>query len=367
MENPFKFSGIVEAPAFCNRQNEQREIKQYIENSQNVLLYSHRRYGKSSLILHIFRGLKNITPVYIDLYGTTRTEEFIAAFLKGVSAIESQLDRLMKTIREAIRSIGVNFTVDPATGMPTATPVFNKAAEGRTIDELFSFIQKLSKKKKMVIAFDEFQEVATYGGDTFEKNLRRSIQMHDSVAYIFSGSQRHLLTDMFSDRKRAFYMLATSYPLGKIDTADYKSWINDLYQSAGRKIEDAFIEDVVDRCENHPMYVQEFFFNLWMDENLTYETLDMIERGVVEKRMAEYSYAWDALSLNQKRALKLIAGTAGKYIFSAENLDRYGFKTASQVTAALKGIENMGMVDKNTAWKVHDPFFKRWLLRGSQS
>ena len=131
-------------------------------------------------------------------------------------------------VREGIRSIGVNFTVDPATGMPTASPVFSRAAEGRTIDELFAFVESISKKKKMAIAFDAFQEIATYGGDALEKNLRRSIQMHDRVSYIFSGSQRHLLTDMFNDRKRAFYMMATSYPLGKINTADYKSWIMGL-------------------------------------------------------------------------------------------------------------------------------------------
>ena len=73
---------------------------------------------------------------------------------------------------------------------------------------------------------------------------------------------------------------------------------------------------------------------------------------------------WDALSLNQKRALKLIAGTAGKNIFAAENLNQFGFRTASQVTAALKSIEKMGIVDKNTEWKIHDPFLKRWLLMG---
>jgi uncharacterized protein len=365
MENPFKFSGIVEAPAFCNRQKERKEIIQYIENSQNVVLYSHRRYGKSSLILKIFGELKNIIPIYIDLYGTTRNEEFIIAFLKGISAIESHIDRLIKIIREGIRSIGVSFSVDPATGLPTASPVFNKSAEGRTIDELFSLIETLSKKKKLVVAFDEFQEVATYGGDAFEKNLRRSIQMHDRISYIFSGSQRHLLMDMFNDRKRAFYMLAASYPLGKIKTADYKSWIKALYQRAGRMIEDKFIADVVQRCENHPMYVQEFFFNIWMNENLSFENLDKIERSVVEKRVPEYSYAWDALTLNQKRALKLIAGTAGKNIFAAENLDRFGFRTASQVTAALKNVEKMGIVDKNKEWKIHDPFFKRWLLPGS--
>jgi AAA+ ATPase superfamily predicted ATPase len=364
MDNPFRFSGIVEEPAFCDRTAEQKEIKQYIETSQNVLLYSHRRYGKSSLILKIFKELRKVKPVYIDLYGTTRTEEFIAAFLRGLSSIESQMTRLIKMVREGIRSIGVNFSVDPITGLPTASPVFNRAAEGRTIDELFSLIETLSRKEKIAVAFDEFQEVAAYGGDSFEKNLRKFVQKHDRIAYIFSGSQRHLMNDMFNDRKRAFYMLATSYPLGKIQTVHYVEWIKGLYRKANREIEDRFILDVVERCENHPMYVQEFFFNLWMEETLSFEDLDRVAHAILQKRIPEFSYAWDSLTLNQKRVLKLIAGTAGKNIFAAENLDRFGFRTASQVTAALTSIEKMGILDKNKEWRIHDPFFKQWLLIG---
>jgi len=362
MDNPFKFSGVVEEPAFCNREKEQKELRQYIESSQNVLLYSHRRCGKSSLILKIFKGLKNVKPVYIDLYGTTRTEEFIASFLRGISAVESQMNRLIKMIREGVRSIGVNFSVDPITGLPTALPVFNRAVEDRTIDEIFAIIEDLSKKKKMVVAFDEFQEVAAYGGNAFEKRLRKSIQRHERISYIFAGSQRHLITEMFNDRNRAFYMLATSYPLGKIKTIHYVDWINRLYRKANRRIKDRLIEDVIERCENHPMYVQEFFFNIWMEEELSFNLLDKVERRIVEKRIPEYSYVWDSLTLNQRRALKLIAGTAGKNMFAAENLDRFGFRAASQVTAALSNLEKAGILDKNKGWRIHDPFFKRWLL-----
>ena len=68
--------------------------------------------------------------------------------------------------------------------------------------------------------------------------------------------------------------------------------------------------------------------------------------------------------MNQRRALKLIAGTEGKNIFAAENLDRYGFRTALQVTAALANLEKAGILDKNKGWKIHDPFFKRWLMLG---
>jgi len=364
MDNPFRFSGIVAEPAFCDRKTEQKEIKQYIDGSQNIVLYSHRRYGKSSLILKIFRELKNVTPVYIDLYGTTGSADFIAAFLKGVSAMESQLSRLMKMIQEKIRSIGINFSLDPVTGMPTATPVFSRAVEEKTIDELFAFIEAFSRKKKMVVAFDEFQEIAAYGGETFEKNLRKSIQRHERISYIFAGSQRHLMMEMFNDRKRAFYLLATPYPLHKIKTAEYVKWIQGLYRKAERRIENRYIEDVAARCENHPMYVQQFFFDLWNETELSFESIDRTERLILEKRISQFAYLWDTLTLNQKRALKLIAGTAGKNLFAAENLDRFGFRTASQVTAALASIEKMGLLDKNETWRIHDPFFKRWLLSG---
>ena len=361
MDNPFRFSGVVEKPAFCNRDKEQQDLREYIENSQNVLLYSHRRYGKSSLILKIFKKLKNITPIYIDLYGTTSAEEFITSFLRGVSAIESQMNRLMKMIRERIRSIGVNFSIDAISGMPTAAPVFNRTAEDRTIEEIFALIEGLSKKKRMVVAFDEFQEVAAYGGNAFEKLLRKSIQKHDRISYIFSGSQKHIITEMFNDRKRAFYMLATRYPLEKIKRVHYVKWIKRLYKNAKKRIENKYIEDIVKRCENHPMYVQEFFFNIWRESELSFEILDKVEHNIVGKRVPEFSYAWDSLTLNQRRALKLVAGTAGKNIFAAENLAKFGFRTASQVTTALANLEKMGILDKNKEWKIHDPFLKRWL------
>ena len=68
MDNPFRFSGIVVDDAFCDREKEQKELKQFIESSQNILLYSHRRYGKSSLILTLFKDIKTVKPVYVDLF-----------------------------------------------------------------------------------------------------------------------------------------------------------------------------------------------------------------------------------------------------------------------------------------------------------
>ena len=362
MDNPFRFSGVVQEPAFCNREKEVSDLKQMVDSSQNVLLYSHRRYGKTSLILKLFRELKSLKPIYIDLYGTTRPEDFIASLLSGLCTLESKTDRLMKRIRNGIMSINVHFGVDPVTGLPSLSPVFNRGVEERTINECFALVESYAKKTRRVVAFDEFQEVGAYGEAAFEKQLRKSIQRHDRIAYIFAGSQRHLLMDMFNDSKRAFYQQAAGYPLTKIETSHYVEWIHALYRSAKKAIEDHIIEDVVKRCHNHPRYVQEFFHGLWPHDRIDMTLIYQTERDVITKRIPEFAYTWDTLSLNQKRTLKLLAGTAGKNIFSADNLARFGFHGASQVSAALSALERMGVTDKNSVWNIQDPFFEKWLL-----
>lgn len=361
MKNPFSFSGIVEGPAFCNRTKEQTDLRKFIENSQNVLLYSHRRFGKTSLINRVFADLKGIVTIYVDLYGTTGIEDFITALLKGISSVESKMDKLMKLIKEKITSLTVNFSIDIYTGAPVAIPVFAPVDKRPAIDEIFALLESLSQKKKLAVAFDEFQEISKYDEEAFEKHLRKSIQRHNNISYIFAGSQKHLLAEMFTNSKRAFYKLATSYPLNKINTEEYVAWIKKLYKNDRRKISKRHIENVVSRCENHPMYIQEFFFSLWDAPNIAIEDIDRVESEILKNREAEFINIWESLTLNQRKALKLIAATGGKNIYSADNLSKLGFSSASQISKALELLLKKEFVQKNKLYSIQDVFFKRWI------
>jgi hypothetical protein len=361
MKNPFSFSGIVEDPAFCNREKEQTDLTKFIENSQNVLLYSHRRFGKTSLINQVFKDFKGIVTIYIDLYGTTSIDDFITTLFKGISSVEPKMDKLMKLIKEKINSLTMNFSIDIYTGAPVAIPVFAPVDKRPVIDEVFALLESLSQKKKLAVAFDEFQEISKYGEAAFEKHLRKSIQRHNNISYIFAGSQKHLLAEMFADSKRAFYKLATSYPLKKINTEDYVKWIKRLYNKDKRKINKKYIKNVVSRCENHPMYIQEFFFNLWDAPDISIEGIDRVESNILKNREAEFINIWQSLTLNQRRALKLITATGGKNIYSANNLSMLGFRSASQISKALELLLKKELVSKNKLYSIQDVLFKRWM------
>lgn len=361
MENPFSFSGVVDDPAFCNRQKEQAELKKLIRSSQNVLLYSHRRFGKTSLILKVFSQLKTATPIYVDLYGTTSIPEFISAFMTGISATEPKTKRLLKLVRETITSFTANVGLDPVSGLPTISPQLNPGQNTASIEEVFKLAEAVSTRKKIAIAFDEFQEVARYGGDAFEKQLRKCIQQHKNISYIFSGSQKHLITEMFSDAKRAFYRQAASFPLKKITIKEYTKWVTKLYRKDNRRIDPKQVSQIVRRCDNHPAYIQEFLYNLWDEVEITTTVIDQTERRIIRSRLAEFAYAWDSLTLNQRRALKLIVATGGKGLYAVENLARFGFRTPSQATVAVGKLIEREFVVKNGVYQVQDPIFKSWL------
>ena len=86
MVNPFSYSDYVTGEAFCNRATEQKDLIYYAQNSQNVLIYSHRRMGKTSLVHQVIHRLKKTKPkvnaVYIDLYGTLDENDFTIIKIK---------------------------------------------------------------------------------------------------------------------------------------------------------------------------------------------------------------------------------------------------------------------------------------------
>jgi uncharacterized protein len=363
MKNPFVVTGIVDEPSFCNRQKEQAELKRHIENSQNVLLYSHRRLGKTSLILKVFNSLRNVKPVYVDLYGTTSVEGFIKAFIKSISTIEPKSSRFIKLIKEKLSNFSISFGFDPISQAPNVNVSFDRQAADVEIEAVFQLAKTVAGKKKIVIAFDEFQEIAGYGTATFEKELRKVIQHHDNICYIFCGSQRHILTAMFNDSNRAFYQMAISMPLTIISTEDYIDWIGGLFKQAGKTIDQSAIHDIVGRCDNHPKYVQEFCYTLWSAKKIGVAEINALENEIIEKRSAEFTHIWDSLTLNQKKTLKLVTAAGKDQLMTANNLSKFKFKTASQVMAAIKVLMQRELICKNGAYHIYDPVFRRWVQR----
>jgi len=368
MENPFAYSNYVSGNSFCNRKKEQDELLRYIKGSQNVLLYSHRRYGKSSLILQVFKNIKNarlkIRTLHVELYGTTSEKDLIVRAFQCLSQIESNFDRLMKLVNRTVKGIRFNVSVDPNSGNTSFSPSFEAVDEKMLLQDLMNILDEYSKKQKLVVAFDEFQEVSKYSGESFEKRLRSYIQQHQNICYIFSGSQQHLLTEMFNTSSRAFYKQAASFPLKKISTKDYVLWVKKLFKKNKITLENDFIEDVILKFENHPMYIQQFLFFLWdelKEKEPSRYLLSQIETSIIENKNLEYITLWETLTLNQKKTLKLVLLKDGLSLYNVDALKSVDLKSASLVTKALSSLVKKEILVKNGKYIIQDILFKKWL------
>lgn len=370
MQNPFAYSNYVTGESFCNRKKELSELFGYVKGSQNVLLYSHRRYGKSSVIQQLFQEIKgknlNISPMYVELYGTISEKDFITRTFQGLNQLESNFERLLQSVSNALRKIKLNLNIDPGTGSTSISPSFEAVNEKLVLEELMNILLKYSQKRKLVIAFDEFQEVANYTEEGFEKRLRSFIQQHQNICYIFSCSQQHLIAEMFNSHSRAFYKSAESFPLDKIESRHYIPWVQKLFSRKNIHLPGELIEEIAARFENHPMYIQNFLFHLWEElgeREFSNDIIDKIENAIIEKRSLEHTVLWETLSINQKKTLKLILLNDGSNLFNADSLKSVTLKTGSLVTKALSSLMKKEIIVKNEKYVIQDIVFKKWLQK----
>ena len=366
MENPFSHSGVVTGEAFCNRKRELKELIYHVSHSQNVLLYSHRRMGKTSLvhrlIQHLDKQRPKIKSIYIDLYGTIDEKDFIEAVFSGLPQIETRLDKLLKLVS----GLKLSGSVDPMTGQPSVSVSVEQPDKHNYLDKAMDTLAAYSARQKLLVVFDEFQEIAGYAEQGFEKRLRSHVQRHANIAYIFSGSQKHLLSQMFNTTDRAFYHMATSYPLDRIELHHYADWAQTLFARKKITLDDGIVNDIVARCEHQPMYIQQFLFELWRQEDIRPEVIDAIEFKILARRENEFVILWDSLTSNQRKALRMIAVMGGQGIYSADALHRFGFKSGSLLKRALTSLSAREIVTKNKTHHIHDAMLKKWVVLNSQ-
>ena len=210
MNNPFMLGVIPPDAPFCDRVQEIEELSSYAESKANVVLYSPRRYGKTSLIKRVQSLLegKGFITIYIDLFGVTSIDDVAKRTAKGIYTVTQQNESLFKKAIRAFRAFrpvlkptesgdGFSISVEIASGQLTGIDLLDA-----TMDDLGQYIRK--SEAKLHIVFDEFQEITELNNRQIEGTMRSHIQEH-GISYFFVGSRRRLLIDMFSQSNRPIF------------------------------------------------------------------------------------------------------------------------------------------------------------------
>jgi len=373
MENPFVYGEEVTGENFINREQEIKTFIQDIASNERIFLISPRRYGKTSLIVNLFNILKKkYLCARIDLYKATSLESFANLYsVSVINAIESKSERWLRVVKEFLPGITPTITINPF-GQPELSLDLHPRKQNIEIllDELYNLPEKiaLKHKNKVVIAFDEFQEVRTLNGEKIEKALRANIQRHHNVSYIFAGSKKRMLYNMVSNPSSAFYKMGKIVHLNKINEKDFKEFIISKFSKGKISISEDALEKIIVFTENVPYNIQYLCHQLW-DRYLgkkkitVKEVIDTII-DITYEQTPIYITMWDNLSLHQRKVLKAIAISGGKNIFSQDFLMKHNLGSVSSVQTSVNLLISHGFLDReNDSYIFLDIFFKEWIRR----
>ena len=209
-DNPFVYGEIVTAAAFADREDERERLGRDLASGQKVFLISPRRYGKSSLVRDVMRGLarQKILTVEVTVAASSSYIGFLESYAQALVAAETPAGRLKRWTSDLLGAIKpeLRFDADPSgrtkfsIGFPTVRSARDTA---RVAAEVFALPARIAeaRKQRLAIALDEFQAITAFDGGTVENALRAAVQDQRQVGYVFSGSEPSLMERMLGPRR----------------------------------------------------------------------------------------------------------------------------------------------------------------------
>lgn len=368
--NPFTVGKYLSDKYFCDRNEETEFLRKQLRNGRDVALISPRRIGKSGLIQHFFNqsDIKSDYYVFfIDIYATTSLAEFVYTLGKEIYAQLKPHSTVWKEkFFQVISSFRVGFKLDTMTGAPSFDlGLGDIQVPQTTLDEIFAYIEEADKP--CIIAIDEFQQIGAYAEHNVEALLRTKIQRCHKAQFIFSGSKRHVMSNMFNSPSKPFYQSAISMGLEPIPLSIYTEFVVSLFKEWDKNVESEVIESVWKRYDGYTWFVQmmmnELFALTAINGTCKTDMVPVARHNIVMAQESSYKDLLSNLPPKQKMVLQAIAkeGTACN-ITSAKFIKKYNLNSASSVQAAVKSLlKNDLLTQTDNGYRVYDFFLSEWL------
>jgi hypothetical protein len=363
MITPFPYETFAPKEYFYGRDEELKILKQYITNSSNVLLFSKRRMGKSSLIKNLFEDIKKeFITIYIDVYNIIDAEDFGKILLNGIlEAQKSQKDfdiiKSIKKISSYFRKARIEPTFDPQSGEMGMRLVSNDLNFEELIDESFQVLFSMAKDKSIVLAIDEFQQISNIKDVKIDAILRKYIQEAKNISYIFLGSKRNILNSLFA-YKAPLYSMATPMVLNALKTED-------IYNYTKKYIDISYecIEYIYNISEKETKLIQNILHRIYIDEKnikeINTQLIDLIVNDIIISCDQYYKTLFEQFSTNQKKAFKILS-YYNKEIYSDSVLMNEKISKSS-MQSSLNQLYNKEYIDKEDGkYFIPDRTFELW-------
>ncbi|MCC8118371.1 MAG: ATPase [Bacteroidales bacterium] len=374
MKNPFVINSYAGPELFCDRENETKLMVKYLTNGNDVVLISPRRIGKTDLISHVFNQPEikdEYITVSVDIYSTKSFREFVINLGNAITkALKPKGKVWINRFIEFLTSLKSQISFD-INGMPIWNIGIGQSfVPDITLDEIFKYLN--SAESPCIIAIDEFQQITKYKDAwKVEALLRTYIQHCTTTRFIFSGSHRHLMTEIFTSPSRPFFASTILMNLPLISEDIYAEFCVKLFKKGNKTLAIDTAKQVYSlfRGITAPMHrvMNIMYANTPEGETCNSDQIEIAITEILKIQNDSYVSLRYQLSETQYALLQAIAvdGEA-QNIQSSAFIRKHSLISASSVLGASRVLLDRDLITTHLGiYTVNDPFFEIWIKRQS--
>ncbi len=368
IDNPFITYGYESPDYFCDRKSETVELTTLLTNGNHTALISPRRMGKTGLIHHCFARQDiqdNYYTFLIDIYATKNMQDMVYRMgqaivnrlkPRGQSAIDGFL-RFVTSLRTGISFDGQgNASWNVGLG-DIKSPDF-------TLEEIFNYLS--SADRRCIVAIDEFQAIADYPERNVEELMRTYVQQCRNAVFLFSGSQKSLMSEMFSSPARPFYQSVSLMFLKPVALSEYEIFARNHFERVGKKIAEGVVKAIYDRFDGTTWYLQKVLNQLFATkDSVQIDDVDSAVQQIINQNEEAYKDILYQLTARQ-RDLLIAVSREGKatQITGMTFIKRHHLASASSVQKSAQSLmEKQLLTQGQGIYEVYDKFMGEWLQR----
>lgn len=373
-KNPFVTQGYAGSTYFCDRVKETNDIVSLLLNENNIALISPRRLGKTDLIRHCFEQdeIKNQYYTFlIDIYATNSLRDFVNVFGKAIlEELKPRGRKVWEQFLGALKSLQPEISFD-VNGSPVwGIGLGNLQNPEVTLDEIFHYLEHADKP--CIVCIDEFQQITHYTeGPNIEAALRTHVQRCRQTTFLFSGSKRHLMNEIFTSPSRPFYQSVITMGLFPISLDKYREFAILKFKEYGKDLEADCVDKVyelfrgVTSCMQRVMNV--LFFRTGKGEKCTIDMVDDAVDYLLDLYAENYETQLNQMSERQRTLFRAIVAEGHvDNITSGDFINKYKLWSASSVVSAAKALLEKDLITReNNTYYIYDQFFYLWVKKSS--
>lgn len=366
---PFPSVGYYGPTYFCDREIETKTLISNIKGGQSTTLVAIRRIGKTGLIRHLQYLLKEeYICIYADILPTENSVDFLNALATAILNSVPEKTGLGVKIWEFVKSLRPVISFDSLSGEPNISFNVQAKESEHQIESLFAFLEK--QEKQVIFAIDEFQQILDYPQKNMEAWLRTLIQQLKNIVFIFSGSEPHLMNEMFADPSKPFFRSTVFLQLEKINFEAYQGFIIQKFAEFKKKIGKEVVAEMLDWTTVHTYFVQLLCNRVFInsEEKVTTEDWQNEALKLLKEQQPVFLGYRDILTHEQWKLLKAIAYNGEAYSLTSKDfIQKYTLGSSATVLRSIKSLRDKSFVyskydsDGKLYYSVYDILFQRWI------